>query len=67
MLTILVNGLVRKLSIGCRTFITLDVLMRLLEADDQEATLNGETISIREFGNTAVKGGDSIVIASVKL
>jgi sulfur carrier protein ThiS len=62
MLTITVNGQVRKLSIGCRTFISLDVLLEMLEADLQFVTLNGEIISRPEFGNTTVKGGDSLLL-----
>jgi sulfur carrier protein ThiS len=60
MLTITVNGQQKKLSIGCRTFISLDVLLRMLEADVQSVTLNGEIISRQDFGNTTIKGGDSL-------
>lgn len=62
MLTITVNGQEKKLSIGCRTFISLDVLLEMLEADLQFVKLNGEIISRPEFGNTTVKSGDSLLL-----
>jgi hypothetical protein len=62
MLTIKVNGREEKLSIGCRTFVSLDVLLKILEADVQQVTLNGKIISSRECGNTTVKGGDSLLL-----
>ena len=62
MLTITVNGQEKKLSIGCRTFISLDVLLKMLAADLQLVTLNGEIISRPEFGNTTVKNGDSLLL-----
>lgn len=65
MLTITVNGHERKLSIGCRTFVSLDVLLKILEADDQEVTLNGATIRCQEFAQTDVKGGDTLELAFV--
>ncbi len=60
MLTITVNGSERKLNIGCRTFITLEVLLDILEANSQEVTLNGDTIRNHQFGNIEVKGGDAL-------
>ena len=61
MLTITVNGQEKKVSIGCRTFISLDVLLKLLGADVQRVTLNGEIIVRQQFENTTVKGGDSLL------
>ena len=64
MLTVTVNGREEKLNIGCRTFISLDVLMKLLAADNQEVTLNGEAVHSHEIGKTTVKGGDTIKFAN---
>jgi hypothetical protein len=63
MLTITLNGRVEKLNIGCRTFVSLDILLKILEADDQEVTLNGETVRSHEFGKTTVTGGDTLGLA----
>ncbi len=60
MLTIKVDGREVQLSIGCRTFISLDVLLKILESDARQVILNGETVIGREFGDTTVKGGDSL-------
>jgi len=62
MLTITVNGQEKKLSIGCRTFISLDVLLKMLAADLQLVTLNGAIISRQEFKNITVKSGDSLLL-----
>jgi hypothetical protein len=56
-----------KLSIGCRTFVSLDVLLKMLEADSREVTLNGETIYIQSFAQTSVKGGDTLEFAFRKV
>ena len=64
MLTIKVNGREEKLSIGCRTFVSLDVLLKILESDVRSVTLNGETVSSHEFVQTTVKGGDSLLLNS---
>ena len=60
MLTITVNGSKKKFNIGCRTFVNLDVILKLLEADGQEVTLNGESIRSHVFAKTTVKGGDTL-------
>lgn len=60
MLTIKVNGREEKLSIGCRTFVSLDVLLKILEADVQMVTLNGKTIPSHDFGQTTVNSGDAL-------
>ena len=65
MLTITINGSEKRLNIGCRTFVSLDVLLKILEADDQEVTLNGEKIRNHEFVKTSVKGGDTLGLAFV--
>jgi hypothetical protein len=60
MLTITVNGSEKKLNIGCRTFVSLDEMLNLLEVTDREVTLNGEKILCHEFPQTSVKGGDAL-------
>jgi len=60
MLTIIVNGRIEKLSIGCRTCASLDVVLRLLEAEVQQVTLNGTPININVFGATVVQSGDKL-------
>ena len=62
MLTIKVNGREEKLSIGCRTFVCLDVLLKILESDARNVSLNGETFSSNEFGSITIKGGDSLLL-----
>jgi sulfur carrier protein ThiS len=65
MLTIKVNGREEKLGIGCRTFVSLDVLLKILEADARTVTLNGETVHSREFATTTVNSGDTLKLAFV--
>ena len=60
MLTITVNGSERKLNIGCKTFVNLDVLLEILETDKQQVTLNGKTIRSDEFDKTTITGGDTL-------
>jgi len=60
MLTITVNGSEKKLNIGCKTFVNLDVLLKILETDKQQVTLNGKTIRRDEFDKTTVTGGDTL-------
>jgi hypothetical protein len=62
MLTITVNGCEEKLNIGCRTFISLDVLLSILSAADTAVTLNGTKISRDNVANTIVNGGDSLLL-----
>ena len=62
MLTIKVNGREEKLRIGCRTSVYLDVLLKILESAAQQVTLNGATITSREFENTTVNSGDSLLL-----
>lgn len=62
MLTISVNGCEEKLNIGCRTFIALDELLRLLSAHDSAVTLNDKKISSNNMASTMVKGGDSLAL-----
>ena len=60
MLTIKVNGREEKLNIGCRTFIALDELLRLLTVNDVSVVLNGDAVESGAVPQTLVKGGDSI-------
>jgi hypothetical protein len=62
MLTITVNGSEKKLNIGCRTFIALDELLRLLSANVSSVTLNDMKISSNNAARTIVKGGDSLAL-----
>jgi hypothetical protein len=60
MLTLKVNGSEKKLNIGCRTFVSLDVLLRILESNDHQVTLNGVTIESYEIAKTNVNSGDAL-------
>ena len=60
MLTIIVSGRIEKLSIGCRTCASLDVVLRLLDADVQQITLNGTIVTSAAFGTTTVQSGDKL-------
>jgi sulfur carrier protein ThiS len=62
MLTITLNEREEKFNIGCRTFVALDELLRLLSADDSAVTLNGDKISSKNMANTMVKGGDTLAL-----
>ncbi|MFZ4859751.1 MAG: hypothetical protein ACOYL3_25550 [Desulfuromonadaceae bacterium] len=62
MLTIKVNGQEEKVRIGCRTSVNLDVLLKILESDATQVTLNGKTIASSEFENTTVNSGDSLLL-----
>jgi hypothetical protein len=58
MLTITVNGHEEKLNIGCRTFTSLDVVLKILSANDSAVTLNGRKISSNNVPSTKVNAGD---------
>jgi len=64
MLTITVNGTEEKLNIGCRTFIALDELLRVLSANGAPVALNGNVVEPRFATQTIVKGGDSLTYKS---
>ncbi|MFH1028605.1 MAG: hypothetical protein V1791_11440, partial [Pseudomonadota bacterium] len=51
--------------LGCRTFIGLDELLRLLSAVDSAVTLNGEKIGRNNVAKTIVYGGDSLVLPAM--
>jgi hypothetical protein len=63
MLTIKVNGHVKKLNIGCRTFVALDVLLKTIGSNPQKVMLNGEGVMSDMFAETTVKGDDALVLA----
>jgi len=60
MLTITVNGHEQKLNIGCRTFVALDEMLRILESQNQRVTLNGAAVQHQEFPATMIKCGDAL-------
>jgi sulfur carrier protein ThiS len=65
MMTITVNGREEKLNIGCRTFISLGELLRLLSSKNSAVTHNGEIISSNTMENTTVKGGDTLALSGL--
>jgi len=64
-LTITLNGRKEKLNIGCRTFISLDVLLNILSAPDSAVTLNGTKISSNKIAGTIVNAGDSLIVSDL--
>ena len=60
MFTITVNGREETLHIGCRTFVSLDELLKLLESRVKELKLNDKHILSNEFANTYVNRGDCL-------
>lgn len=60
MLTITVNGQEQKLNIGCRTFVALDEMLRILDSQDQRVTLNGEAVQHQKIPATMIKCGDDL-------
>lgn len=66
MLTIMVNGHEEKVGIGCRTFICLDVLLKILESNALLVILNGVKIRSHEFAQTTVSSGDIIKMTFAK-
>lgn len=62
MLTISVNGREKKLNIGCRTFLSLTEVLRILEVKDRKITHNGGAVSCQEFAKITVKAGDTLGI-----
>ena len=65
MLTITVNGCEEKLNIGCRTFVSLAVLLKILSATESAVTLNGKKISSNNIVSTIVNGGDSLALSGL--
>jgi sulfur carrier protein ThiS len=59
-MTITVNGREEKLHIGCRTFVSLDEMLKLLESSAKEVKLNGKHIPSKEYVDTYVNRGDSL-------
>ena len=62
-MTITVNGRVRKVEIGCRTFISINELLRFLDYEKTPVAsleLNNISISKHLYGGTMISGGDKI-------
>lgn len=62
MLALKVNGREEKVKIGCRTSVYLDVLLKILDSDALQVTLNDETVFSGKFGETTVNSGDSLLL-----
>ncbi|MBK5275932.1 MAG: hypothetical protein JJE30_12880 [Desulfuromonadales bacterium] len=65
MLTIKVNGNEEKLNIGCRTFVSLEELLKILAVKDSTVVLNGETVRSQNFIQTTVNTGADITLTSL--
>lgn len=63
MLTINLNGREEKLNIECRTFVSLDTLLKILKVDVRNVALNGETVNMAKFARTTISSGDNLKIA----
>jgi sulfur carrier protein ThiS len=61
MMTITVNGREENLHIGCRTFVSLDEMLKLLESNVKEVKLNGNLIPSTEYAKTYVNRGDILL------
>lgn len=61
MLTIKVNGREEKRNLGCRTFVTLDEMLKILESNVSQVTLNGKTVASHQYMETFVKSGDDLI------
>jgi sulfur carrier protein ThiS len=67
---ITVNGKVRKLNIGCRTFISVAELLNVLEVTRNQPvtiSLNGKIIHWQNEAGTAVSNGDAVAITSIPM
>jgi sulfur carrier protein ThiS len=62
MFTITVNGREENLHIGCRTFVSLDEMLKLLESSVKEVKLNGKHIPNNEYVKTYVNRGDILFL-----
>lgn len=60
MLTIAVNGLEKKLHIGCRTFVSLGEILNLLKSKGGQVQLNGKVIPVQKFSKIMVSSGDTL-------
>lgn len=60
MLTIAVNGLEKKLHIGCRTFVSLGEILNILKSKGERVQLNGKEIPDHEFSKIMVSSGDTL-------
>ena len=60
MLTIAVNGIEKKLHIGCRTFVSIREILNLLKPKAEQVHLNGKLIPGQEFAKIMVSTGDTL-------
>jgi hypothetical protein len=66
MLTITVNGHEEKLHIGCRTFVSLDEMLKLLESNVKKVKLNGKHIPNNEYVKTCINRGDCLLLGEYR-
>ena len=62
MFTITVNGHEETMHIGCRTFVSLDEMLKLLESSVKEVKLNDKRILSNEYVKTYVNRGDILLL-----
>ena len=60
MLNLVVNGLKKKMNIGCRTFVSLVEVLHLLNSKSGKVQLNGQLIPGPEFAKIMVSTGDTL-------
>jgi hypothetical protein len=63
MLKIKVNGREEKVYIGCRTFVSLDELLKILDTGHTELLHNGTAVEYERFAHTNVYAGDALTLA----
>jgi hypothetical protein len=61
-MTITVNGHEKIFHIGCRTFVSLDEMLKLLESSVEKVELNGKHIQSYEYAKTHVNRGDILFL-----
>lgn len=70
MLTISINGSMRKMNIGCRTFITLEELFRFINVERPgilSVKLNDADTPLKDLAVATVKDGDSVQFQKKRL
>lgn len=65
MLMIRLNGREEKLNIGCRTFVSLDVLLKSIKAGVNLVVFYGEPVRKLDFPQVTVKGGDVLLLQQI--
>jgi len=61
-----VNGKIRQVNIGCRSFVRVSQLVEMLAlslASGLAVTLNGKLTDRLEFATTQIKSGDKVAIS----